>query len=79
MKRETAEKIANKFEDLGRCLNDLTEISYEIEDKAERSKFRRSLAALMNDSYEKVLREVLLQYPEFDPDKDSESPFRGGY
>jgi uncharacterized protein YutE (UPF0331/DUF86 family) len=71
MDRPTAEKLAQALAAHDAHVNSLCEIVETISDPAERKELRRAIGAIFECSFD-LLLPVMRQYPEFDPDKDTE-------
>lgn len=74
--KDVAKSIVALTEAAGRGLSDLGEEIRKIEDRDMRETILRHVGNSMMDLYERVMRPILLVYPELDPDKgrdDSET------
>jgi len=71
MEKETAKKIMESLERLGDALNDLAADIENIKDIEEKKKYRRGVGELMGRSYTDIMSPIVREYPELDPDKDS--------
>ena len=70
MEKETAKKIMVSLERLGEALNDLATEIEKIKDIEEKKRYRRGVGELMGMSYTDIMRPIIREYPELDPDKD---------
>jgi hypothetical protein len=68
MKRETAEQIVDASNRIDKILEELGSISWSIEDEAERKKVRGAIAECIFILYNKLTREVVLDFPDLHPD-----------
>lgn len=69
MERATAELMMKELLALSQPLNAATALTDQIADRAEREQFRRELAALMGDIYIDLIKPIIKQYPDLDPDR----------
>jgi hypothetical protein len=69
MNKETGKKIVARLLDLSEQANQLTEISIGMEKPEEAVQLRKSLAVVMVE-IDEMLRQVLRQHPDLDPDKE---------
>jgi hypothetical protein len=53
-------------------MNDTASIIEEIIDEEEKRKFRRGTADLMAKSYTDIMHPIISEYPDLDPDRDTE-------
>ena len=58
------------LEVLGEALNDLAADIEKIKDLEEKKKYRRGVGELMGRSYTDIMRPIIKEYPDLDPDKD---------
>jgi hypothetical protein len=72
MEKEIAQKIMLSLEALGEALNELAADIEKIKDIEEKKKYRRGVGELMTRSYTDIMRHIIREYPELDPDKDSD-------
>lgn len=69
MQHETAERLMAALLSLGKSLDEITSLTDEIGDEAERRAFRKSLAdAMVILSFDLVMH-IVRQHPDLDPDK----------
>lgn len=69
MERQTAESLLAVLMRMDNSFDEITSLTYEIGDEAERRAFRRSVAEAMHIlSFDLVMR-IVRQYPDLDPDK----------
>jgi hypothetical protein len=55
---------------IGSHLDSLSAMSERVENEAERAKFRRAIGEIMGTLYVDIMRPVVKQYPDLDPDRD---------
>ena len=72
MERNIAEKLMKIFCSLGNPLNEASKIVEQISDEKERTIMRRGLGEIMARIFTELETHIIRQYPEFDPDKDSD-------
>lgn len=71
MDRSTAEKLAQALVSHDAHVNAICEIVETVPDAEERKELRRAIGAIFEGSLD-LLLPVIRQFPEFDPDKDTE-------
>jgi hypothetical protein len=71
MDRPTAEKLAAALKKLDVQMNEVVAIVETIDDVAERKALRHALGETMCASFD-VLWPLIRQYPDLDPDKDTQ-------
>lgn len=69
MDRKTAETILERIKAWEAVFGDLHETSLQI-DEDEGRQLRRIIGALVMDIYEGIIRPIVVQYPDLDPDKE---------
>lgn len=72
MKRDTAIVLMNALLKLGPSFDELTNITYQIEDETERKFIRRQIASVMQALSYEIVMHIARQYPDLDPDKKAE-------
>lgn len=70
MDRAIAEQLMQKYLELSEPLNLATELTDKIENKEERSLIRRGIGSVMVNIYVDLMRPIIRQYPDLDPDRD---------
>lgn len=75
MDRNLAAALMEQLVALSAPLNALTELSFQIPDAEERSALRKAVGGVMGIVYTDLMRPLIRQYPDLDPDR--ESPDRG--
>jgi hypothetical protein len=70
MRRDTAERIVDLVKASGDLFNELTLLTFEIEDEIERKAVRRALAELILDVHEKITLKIVAQFPDLHPYKE---------
>jgi hypothetical protein len=68
MKRQIAENILDATKRIDTILAELGDISWEIEDEAERKNLRAAIGECIFVLYNKLTREVALDFPDLHPD-----------
>ena len=68
MDKRTAERLMQNLMELGGPLNSATELTHEISDEEERKLIRSGIGTVMLDVIE-VMKPIIQQYPELDPDR----------
>jgi hypothetical protein len=69
MNREIAEQLMRSFLALGESLNAATTSIDQIPDEEERARLRKDIGQLMQDVYLVLMRPIVGQYPDLDPDR----------
>lgn len=69
MKRETATALMDAMAGLDPAFNELTKLTYQIEDETERKTVRRHIAEAMHLMGYEMVMHIVRQYPDLDPDK----------
>lgn len=69
MHRDIALEIMDAIKRLDLIIVELDEISKRIPDETERKTLRRATIGVVGHIYEHVIRGVIGQYPDLDPDK----------
>lgn len=72
MDRELATRLMCVLPDVGRPLNEAAQLIEEISDEAEKLKFKRAIGEIMAKLFTDLMLDIIGQYPELDPDKDTE-------
>jgi hypothetical protein len=67
--KNLAERLLEKLNELNAPFNDAVELSEQIADVNERSRFRKRLGELMGYAYTDLMMPIHEQYPELDPFK----------
>lgn len=70
MDRKIAEKLMVEIESLNQVTNRQAHLIELISDENERKIFRRAIGTVMIDAYDKLMRPVIRQFPELDPDRE---------
>jgi hypothetical protein len=70
MRRDVAEKVIRLVKTSDALFGELTLLTDEIDDEAERKKVRRALAELCVDIHEKITLDIVKQHPVLHPDKE---------
>jgi len=69
MERRTAERLLAALMRLGGPFDEISSLTYEIDDEAERSAVRRRVAEAMHILGFDLVMRIVRQYPDLDPDK----------
>ena len=69
MKRDTAVALMDALLRLSPPFDELTDITYQIQDEAERVFVRRRIADAMQSLGYDLVMHIVRQYPDLDPDK----------
>jgi hypothetical protein len=69
MDRTVAEKLMKDLMALTNPLNSATQATTQITDKEEQASFRRAIGEIMNSVYTDLMRPIVKQYPDLDPDR----------
>lgn len=69
MERKTAERLMAALLHLGNFLGEITLLTDEIGDEAERRAFRRNVAEAMHILGYDLVMHIVRQYPDLDPDR----------
>jgi hypothetical protein len=72
MKRDTAMVLMDALLRLSPPFDELTSITYQIEDETERKLVRRQIANAMQSLGYELVMHIVRQYPDLDPDKKME-------
>lgn len=68
MDRRVAEQLMKAFFDLSEPLNAATSLTSQIDGKEEQAAFRKGIGEIMNIAYVDLMRPIIRQYPDLDPD-----------
>jgi hypothetical protein len=69
MDRAAAEKLMTLYQKLNGSLNEAAEIIAAIPDAEEQKRLRRSLGEVMQSIWLELMRPIVRQHPDLDPDK----------
>lgn len=69
MERGVAEQLMKELLALSGPLNTATSLTNQISSKEEQAVMRRGLGELMNTIYADLMRPIIRQYPDLDPDR----------
>lgn len=69
MDRGVAEQLMKELLALTAPLNAATSLTSQITSKEEQTVIRRGLGELMNTIYADLMRPIIKQYPDLDPDR----------
>ena len=70
MDRAIAEQLMQKYLELSEPLNLATDLTDRIENKEEKELIRRGIGTVMAKIYIDLMRPIIRQYPDLDPDRD---------
>lgn len=68
MDREIARRLISFATALDEPLNEATALSEQISNIEERNAVRRAIASITGAAYSELIRPILRQYPDLDPD-----------
>ena len=78
MDKNLAVAVMASVKRLGENLNEIDRLVEELQPEAERENFRRSLGGIMADVYIKLMKPIITDHPELDPDgKEISRPIHG--
>lgn len=69
MKKDTATAILRSLQQLDPAFEELTSLTYQIDNEEERKAIRRHLAEAMRLLGYELTMHIVRQYPDLDPDK----------
>ncbi len=69
MDRQIAEQLMKSILDLSAPLNLATSLTAQIDDKELQAKMRKAIGEIMNTAYIDLMRPIVRQYPDLDPDR----------
>jgi hypothetical protein len=69
MDRATAEKLMKVYQKLNGSLNEAAEIIAAMPDREEQKRLRRPLGEVMQSIWLELMRPIVHQHPDLDPDK----------
>lgn len=69
MDRGAAERLMHAYMAINAALNDATPLTSQINDKGEQESVRSALGNLMQSVYLDLMRPLIKQHPDLDPDK----------
>ncbi len=69
MDKEIARKLIEFAIALDKPLNDATALTGQISDTDERKAVRRAIAEITGTAYSELIRPILRQYPDLDPER----------
>ena len=70
MDRETAERLMETYRRLGALLNEADGLVRRLPVAAEREAHLRAIASMMADVWIELMRPIVREYPDLDPDKE---------
>ncbi len=70
MRRDVARQFIGVMNRMDGLFTELHFLLFEIDDLDERREFARALFSVAIDSYEKITRPIVHEYPEMHPDKE---------
>jgi len=74
MEREVAEELMRTLVAMNEPLNAATVLTEKIKSKDEQDSLRRVIGTLMQTIYIELMRPIIRQYPDLDPDRTQNSP-----
>jgi DNA-binding transcriptional LysR family regulator len=69
LKKDSAEALMQKLLELSNSMNQVCDLINQLESKEEREQFRRGMSGMLADVYTELMRPLIRQFPELDPDK----------
>jgi hypothetical protein len=72
MEKQLATRLMGLLLELGKPLNEVAELIEQISDEDEKRIFRRGIGEMMGRMWTDLQFELVKQYPDLDPDKDTE-------
>jgi len=69
MDKDTAKALMDEYLALGAATSRATEVAKRLTDQTEREAVLRSIGSIMNIVYVELMRPIIKQHPELDPDR----------
>jgi DNA-binding transcriptional LysR family regulator len=69
LKKDSAEALMQKLLELSNSMNQVCDLINQLESEEEREQFRRGMSGMLADVYTELMRPLIRQFPELDPDK----------
>ena len=69
MKKDSAEALMQKLLELSKAMDQVCSLISQIESEEEREEFRRGMSGMLADVYTELMRPLIRQFPELDPDR----------
>ena len=69
MKLESAKLMMQKLLELSDAMNQVCSVIEQLDSEEEKTDFRRGMGAMLADVYIELMRPIINQFPELDPDK----------
>jgi hypothetical protein len=73
MERKLAESLMQTYLAMTQPLNAAERMAREITDKAEQESARRAIGSLMQAVYVELMRPIIRQFPDLDPDREKDA------
>jgi hypothetical protein len=71
MDKSTARELMRLYLKAGEPLNEATEIIGKLPDAEEQKRLRRPIGKLMSNVYIELIRPIVREYPDLDPDRSA--------
>ncbi len=69
MKKDSAEALMQKLLELSTAMNAVCSLIDQLESESEKDTLRRGMSGMLADVYTELMRPIIQQFPELDPDK----------
>jgi DNA-binding transcriptional LysR family regulator len=70
--RESAEALMQRLLQLSRAMDDVCAEIEQLESDEERMQLRRGMSGMLADVYTELMRPLIQQFPDLDPDAQAE-------
>jgi len=71
LKKESAQALMHKLLELSHAMDQVCEEIDRLESEEEKDQLRRGMSAMLADVYTELMRPLIQQFPELDPDSRS--------
>ena len=68
MNKESAQALMRKLLELSHAMDQVCEEINQIDSEEEKAQLRRGMSAMIADVYTELMRPIIQQFPELDPD-----------
>lgn len=69
MKKDSAKALMEKLLRLSEAMDQVCILIDQLESEEERKEFRRGMSGMLADVYTELMRPLIRQFPDLDPDK----------
>ncbi|QTN25660.1 hypothetical protein HZ992_12200 [Rhizobacter sp. AJA081-3] len=69
MNKDSAEAMMKKLLELSEAMDQVCSLIDQLESEEERMELRRGMSGMLADVYTELMRPIIRQFPELDPDK----------